>query len=275
MKTDRDAWQALGMLAGFPALLLLAFAAIDAARGEATDPREAALVIAVGWVWIIPMALWQTRRPVVAHGVHAIRRRGRELAGFLALLLVLQRPPDDASLAQALSGWAIFGVIILLVFGVEAYRFWQRLRHRPSVWRKLIRGPILLAGLFAVNVLNIGHLWGDTPAQALWLAFVLLGVFVNITAPLAFPRSGATVLGRRVLLLGEFLSLAALSLIFAAVFSADRGGTPPPLVRGLFHRGGGFGGDLSVCCARSAAPRPALGATQLPPALWDLARHLG
>ncbi|WP_284263020.1 hypothetical protein [Roseicyclus amphidinii] len=216
MKTDRHAWQALGMLAGFPALLLLAFAAIDAARGEATDPREAALVIAVGWVSIIPMALWQTRRPVVAHGVHAIRRRGRELAGFLALLLVLQRPPDDASLAQALSGWAIFGVIILLVFGVEAYRFWQRLRHRPSVWRKLIRGPVFWVGVIGITGFQLGHLWGATPAQALWLALVLLGVFVNFTFPWRFPRIGATPLGRKVLLLGEVLSMAAFAFVIDA-----------------------------------------------------------
>lgn len=221
MRTDRDAWWALGLLAGFPALLLLAFLAIGAATGEAADPREAALVIAVGWVWIIPMALWQTRRPVVAHGVHAIRRRGRELAGFLALLLVLQRPPDDASLAQALSGWAIFGGIILLVFGLEACRFWRRLRHRPSVWRKLLRGPILLAGLFAVNVLNIAHLWGDTSAQVLWLALILLGVLVNVTGPWGFPRTGATPFARCVLMLGGLLSTAASAFVIAALWFGD------------------------------------------------------
>ena len=104
MKTDRDAWWALGLLAGFPALLLLALLAIDAATGEAIDPQEAALVVAVGWVWFIPMALWQTRRPVVAHGVHAVRRRGREMAGLLALLLVLQRPPMTPALHRRCGG---------------------------------------------------------------------------------------------------------------------------------------------------------------------------
>ena len=216
MKTDRDAVWALVTLAGFPALLLLAFLAIGAATGEAADPQEAALVIAVGWVLIIPMALWQTRRPVVANGVHAIRRRGRELAGFLALLLVLQRPPADASLAQALWGWAVFGGIILLVFGLEPYRFWRRLQHRPSVWRKMMRGPVLLVGVNLITGFQLGHIWGAAPAQALWLALVLLGVFVNFTFPWRFPRIGVTPLGRRVLLLGEFLSMAAFAFVIDA-----------------------------------------------------------
>lgn len=221
MKTDRDALWALVMLAGFPALVLLAFLAIGAATGEATDPQEAALVIAVGWVWIIPMALWQTRRPVVAHGVHAIRRRGRELAGFIALLLVLQRPSDDASLAQALWGWAVFGGIILLILGVEAYRFWRRLRHRPSARRKLMRGSVLWVGVIGITGFQLGHIWGATPAQALWLALVLLGVFVNFTFPWRFPRIGATPLGRRVLLLGEFLSMAALAFVIDALLTIE------------------------------------------------------
>ena len=215
MKTNRDALWALVMLAGFPALMLLTFLAIGAATGKAADPQEDALVIAVGWVWIIPMALWQTRRPVVASGVHAIRRRGRELAGLLALLLVQQRPADDASLSQALSGWAIFGGIILLIFGVEAYRFRHRLRHRPSAWRKVMRGPVFWVGVL-VTGFQLGHLWGATPAQALWLALVLLGVFVNYTIPWSFPRTGATPLGRQVLLLGEVLSMAAFAFVIDA-----------------------------------------------------------
>ena len=219
MKTDRDAVWALVMLAGFPALLLMAFLAIGAVTGEVSDPQEVALVVAVGWVWIIPMALWQTRRPVVAHGVHAIRRRGRELASFLALLLVLQRPPDDASLAQALSGWAIFGGIILLIFGVEAYRFWRRLRHRPSARRKMMRGPMFWVSMIFINGFQLGHILGATPAQALWLAPVLLGVFVNFTFLWRFPRIGATPLGRRVLLLGEFMSMAALAFVIDALLT--------------------------------------------------------
>ena len=175
MKTDRDAWWALGLLAGFPALLLLALFAIGAATGEAIDPQEAALVVAVGWVWIIPMALWQTRRPVVAHGVHAVRRRGREMAGFLALLMVLQRPPDDASLAQALWGWAVFGGIVVL-FGHHALGFWRRLRKRPSALRKMLRGPVLLAGVIFITGFQLGHLSGATPAQAVWHALVWSGV---------------------------------------------------------------------------------------------------
>ena len=218
MKTDRDAWWALGLLAGFPALLLLALFAIGAATGEAIDPQEAALVVAVGWVWIIPMALWQTRRPVVAHGVHAVRRRGREMAGLLALLMVLQRPPDDASLAQALWGWAVFGGIVVL-FGHHALGFWRRLWQRPSALRKMLRGPVLLAGVNFIIGFQLGHLSVATPAQAFWLAFVLLGIFLNFTFPWHFPRTGATPLGRRVLLLGEFLSMAALAFVIDALLT--------------------------------------------------------
>ncbi|WP_297617592.1 hypothetical protein, partial [uncultured Roseicyclus sp.] len=221
MKTDRDAWWALGLLAGFPALLLLALFAIGAATGEAIDPQEAALVVAVGWVWIIPMALWQTRRPVVAHGVHAVRRRGREMAGLLALLMVLQRPPDDASLAQALWGWAVFGGVIVVLFGHHALGFWRRLRKRPSALRKMLRGPVLLAGVIFITGFQLGHLSGATPAQAFWLAFVLLGIYVNFTFPWRFPRTAATPLGRRVLLLGEFLSMAAFPFVITMSIRGD------------------------------------------------------
>ena len=221
MKTDRDAWWALGLLAGFPALLLLALFAIGAATGEAIDPQEAALVVAVGWVWIIPMALWQTRRPVVAHGVHAVRRRGREMAGLLALLMVLQRPPDDASLAQALWGWAVFGGVIMVLFGHHALGFWRRLWQRPSALRKMLRGPVLLAGVNFIIGFQLGHLSGATPAQAFWLAFVLLGIFLNFTFPWHFPRTGATPLGRRVLLLGEFLSMAAFPFVITMSIRGD------------------------------------------------------
>lgn len=221
MRTDRDAFWALGLLAGFPALLLLAVFAIDAATGKAIDPQEAALVVAVGWVWFIPMALWQTRRPVVAHGVHAMRRRGREMAGFLALLMVLHRPPDDASLAQALWEWAVFGGVIVLVFGHDAMRFWRRLRQRPSALRKMLRGPVLMAVVILINGFQIGHLSGATAAQAVWCAFVWSGVFANFTIGWALPRSGATPLGRRVLLLGETLSMAALAFVFAMLRGGD------------------------------------------------------
>lgn len=221
MRTDRDAFWALAMLAGFPALLLLAVAVIAAATGEVPPPREKALVIAVGWVWFIPMALWQTRRPVVVHGVHAIRRRGRELAGFLAVFLVLQRPPDDASLAEALSGWAVFGGVIVLVFGHDAMRFWRRLRQRPSALRKMLRGPVLMAGVILITGFQLGHLSGATPAQAVWQALVLSGVIANIAIGWQFPRSGATPLGRRVLLLGEALSMAAFAFVIAAFIAGD------------------------------------------------------
>jgi hypothetical protein len=221
MKTDRDAWWALGLLAGFPALLLLALFAIGAATGEAIDPQEAALVVAVGWVWIIPMALWQTRRPVVAHGVHAVRRRGREMAGLLALLMVLQRPPDDASLAQALWGWAVFGGVIMVLFGHHALGFWRRLWQRPSALRKMLRGPVLLAGVNFIIGFQLGHLSGATPAQAVWHALVWSGVSANFTFPWRFPRTGATPVGRRVLLLGEFLSMAAFAFVIAMFTRGD------------------------------------------------------
>ena len=219
MKTDRDAWWALGLLAGFPALLLLSLFAIGAATGEAIDPQEAALVVAVGWVWIIPMALWQTRRPVVAHGVHAVRRRGREMAGFLALLMVLQRPPDDASLAQALWGWAVFGGVIMVLFGHHALGFWRRLWQRPSALRKMLCGPVLLAGVTFITGFQLGHLSDASPAQALWLALVLLGIYVNFTFPWRFPRTAATPLGRRVLLLGESLSMVAFAFMIDALLT--------------------------------------------------------
>lgn len=221
MKTDRDACWALAMLAGFPTLLLLLLFAVSTATGEVIPPRENALLVAVGWVWFIPMALWQTRRPVVAHGVQAMRRRGRDMAGFLALLLVLQRPPDDASLAQALWGWAVFGGVIVLVFGHDAMRSWHRLRQRQSALRKIARGPVLMAGVILITGFQLGHLSGANAAQALWQALVLSGVIANIAIGWQFPRSGATPLGRRVLLLGEALSMAAFAFVIAAFIAGD------------------------------------------------------
>ena len=83
----------------------------------------------------------------------------------------------------------------------------------------MLRGPVLLAGVIFITGFQLGHLSGATPAQALWLALVLLGIYVNFTFPWRFPRTAATPLGRRVLLLGEFLSMAALAFVIDALLT--------------------------------------------------------
>jgi len=245
VKTNRDALWSLVFLAGLPALFLGAMQVVALAMPDTPrEPYHTALVMALALIWLAPSALWQERNSAVPNGPRKMRRRFISFAGILALLLAPGEPQLNDDLATMLLKWLPFlGVI-------AAMSLWELLFHvnhiRPSARRALGRRAALRVGITSLLAVPLWLIAQSTPAHALWIWLICLGVVSTVLLPETLPRHGAIRLGRGVISIGEHLSFGAALLTFLVLSGFGRPDDPDQQIAYLVISTIGIAGALTA-----------------------------
>lgn len=176
--TDRSANWVLGLLvfmvllAGLTGITLLVALDLRAVHG---------LLLAALMTSFLGAHNAQTldRRRMLPRGPRMFATQLQGPLAILALLISGRAPAADMPLAQALQDWAIFGVIIGLIAGVDLVWRWRDLRHRRAVIRAIERGIARPALGVAAIVVVAAALSGQSAAQMLWTALIAAGALLQ------------------------------------------------------------------------------------------------
>lgn len=228
MRTDKDAYKALGWLVLLTVGSFLLIAVLEGSPGK-VDPNRYMSLLLVLVVFMAPDLCRGFSQTNNTSGLTEKRRRFSTPVGLLSVVSVASFPDANVNVSDLPEYGYTIAVMLFVILAISLFDL-ITLYSRKNVVRKLLFIGFKTALFSAIFAIVLGFVEGLTEVQVFWLFMIVIGVTANVLTPdnnkLKVAIKRATPVARRVIRLIERMSfVSGITLIAALPFVDVEGNT--------------------------------------------------